>query len=66
MTSNFLSLSINFEKILLRLKCSWFDIYFLLEAQLFSNYIDVTDSLPERSVISTISPLFVDRFDRSL
>ena len=38
--------------------------------QLFSNYIDVTDSLrPSLTgclAVSTISPLFVDRFGRSL
>ena len=29
-------------------------------------YLDVTDSLTSRLAISTISPLFVDRFGRSL
>ena len=38
-----------------------FTTYFLLEAQLLSNYVDATDS--HRSAISAI--LFVDRFGRS-
>ena len=38
-----------------------------LEAQLLSNKIDVTDSLIHGSLaFSTISPLFVGRFGRSL
>ena len=41
-----------------------------LEAQLLSNYIDVTvslrHSLTGRLVLSAVFPLFVDRFGRSL
>ena len=37
-----------------------------LESQLLSNYIDVTYSLTGRVAVSAISPLFEDRFGRSL